>query len=674
MRKLYTILTLIFTLILCMSLYAGTTGKVAGRITDTESGEPLAGVNVYLQGTSLGAATDADGFYYIINVPPSNYSLTVSYVGYAEYTVTGVGVNTDLTTNIDVKLSSEIMVTEAVVVVAEKEIIQMDVAGSQVSMSSEEIEALPVTSVEQAVGFQAGITSDLEVRGSGADEVLFVVDGVGLRDTRRNNPITGIPLSALQEISVQAGGVNAEFGNARAGVVNVVTKEGDPNRYTGTVSYKISPAHAKHFGISPYDKMSFWNRAYFDPDVMWTGTDNGAWDKYTQRQYREFGGWNEVSAATLQDDDPSNDLTPEAAKRLFEWENRKQGDIKDPDYNFDGGFGGPVPFLSKDLGNLRFFASYRREKNHYLVSLATDALIQDTYMLRLTSDISPSMKLSFLGLYGETHGTSSSTSGYSDIFKSTGDVAEVMDRTGFTVPWRLYTDLYYSKTARYTHTLSAKLTNVVSPSTFWEAKLTKTGQNYVTGPGPYRDLAKKYQIVPGYIVDEAPLGYFRDAHPSQEGRIAMGGAVSTGRDSSEISTISASFNLTSQLNKNNLVKMGIELALDDFDMQFGLVNYFLPEGNTWSSMRHTPFRGSIFIQDKLEYEGLVATLGLILDYFNSRSDWYEVSDFDPAFFSANFNENDPNAEDPFLTKEPAERFTISPRLAISHPITENSKL
>lgn len=674
MRKLYTILTLISVLAFSLTLYAGTTGKVAGKITDAESGDVLAGVNVFLQGTSLGAATDAEGFYYIINIPPGKYNLVVSYIGYAEHTVTDVQVNTDLTTRIDVELNSEIMETEAVVVVAEKEVIKMDVAGSQVSMSTEQIEALPVTSVEQAVGFQAGISSDLEIRGSGADEVLFVVDGVGLRDTRRNNPITGIPLSALQEISVQAGGVNAEYGNARAGVVNVVTKEGDVNRYAGTINYKISPAHPKHFGISPYDKMSFWNRAYFDPDVMWTGTDNGAWDKYTQRQYREFGGWNEVSARTLQNDDPNDDLTPEAAKRLFEWQNRKQGDIKNPDYNIDGGFGGPVPFISKDLGNLRFFASYRREVTNYLVRLATDALTQETYMLRLTSDISPTMKLSFLGLYSETHGTSNSTSGYSDIFKTTSNVAARMDRAGFTVPWRLYTDLYFSKTARYTHTLSAKLTKVVSPSTFWEAKITKTGQNYVTGPGRYRDLTKKYQIVPGLIVDEAPVGYFRDAHPSQEGRLAMGGAVSTSRDSSEISTISGSFNYTSQINKHNLFKAGIELALDDFDMQFGLINYFLPEGNTWSSMRHRPFRGSIFLQDKLEYEGLVATLGLILDYFNSNTDWYDVDNFDPAFFSANFDEDDPDADEPFKTKSPAERFTVSPRLAISHPISENSKL
>ena len=168
MKLLYTLL-IIF--VLSFFTFAGTTGKIAGQITDSETGDPLPGVNVFLEGTTLGAATDADGYYYIINIPPATYNLTVSYIGYADHTIKDVGVNTDLTRTVNITLKSEILETEAVVIIAEKEVIQMDVAGSQVNMSDEQIKALPITSVEQAVGFQAGITSDLEIRGSGADEV-----------------------------------------------------------------------------------------------------------------------------------------------------------------------------------------------------------------------------------------------------------------------------------------------------------------------------------------------------------------------------------------------------------------------------------------------------------------------------------------------------------------------
>jgi hypothetical protein len=666
----------IFSLVLFLFLLtgwsvAGTTGKIAGQITDAETGEPLAGVNVYLEGTTLGAATDENGFYFIINVPPGTYNLKVSFIGYAEHTISNVEVQLDLTTNIDVALRSEIMSTEAVVVVAERPVIQKDVAGSQINISKEDIEILPVTTVEEVVGLQAGVTSDLGIRGSGADQALFVVDGISMRDNRTNDPISEVPLSALQEISVQSGGVSAEYSNVRSGVINVVTREGDPNRYSGTLTFKMKPPQPKHFGISPYDKYSFWNRAFFDPDVMWTGTDNGAWDKYTKRQYYGFEGWNSISQKTLTDDDPTNDLTPEAAKRVFEWQHRKQGDIKKPDYNIDAGFGGPVPFISQDLGNLRFFASYKREQDMYLIELATDALTTESYMLRLASDLSPSMKLSILGLYSETYGTNISRSGLTDYFTSTNDVAAEMDRTGFTVPWRIYMNIYYSRTARYSHTLSAKLTNVVNPSTFWEAKITKVGKNYRTGPGRYRDLEKKYEIVPGYFVDEAPVGYFKDEIGSIDGRLSMGGAVSTSRDTSNISSISAKFDITSQIHRSHQIKAGIDLTFNNYDMSFGLLNFFLPEGNTWSKIEQNPFVGSLYIKDKIEYEGFIANAGVIFDYYNSRGKWYQVDPFDTDFYSKNY---DPSLEDEFKTKEATQRFTISPRLSISHPIGENSKL
>lgn len=83
---------------------------------------------------------------------------------------------------------------------------------------------------------QPGITLGLSIRGSGSDQAIFMVDGVILRDERNNQPITQVPLSAVEEILVQSGGFSAEYHNVRSGVVNVVTKEGDPNRYGGTIT------------------------------------------------------------------------------------------------------------------------------------------------------------------------------------------------------------------------------------------------------------------------------------------------------------------------------------------------------------------------------------------------------------------------------------------------------
>lgn len=671
MMRLKSFILGLICLLLPTQIFAGTTGKISGRVTDGSTGEPLPGVNVYLEGTMLGAASDIEGYFFIINVKPGTYTLKATFVGYADYTVKEVIVQSDLTTQININMQPEVMTTEEVVVIAEKPVIQEDVAASQKNISSSEIQALPVTSVEEVVGLQAGVTSGLGIRGSSSNEALFVIDGINLRDNRNNEPITEIPLSALEEISVQSGGFGAEYNNVRSGVVNVVSKEGDPSKYSGILTVKVKPPQQKHFGISPYERNSFWMKPYLDPDVMWTGTDNGVWDEYTRRQYPDFDGWYTVSERTLADDDPTNDLTPEGARRLFLWQHRKQGDIKKSDYNIDGGFGGPVPFVSKKLGNLRFYASYKRERDMYLIQLTTDALETESYMLRLTSDLSKTMKLSLFGLYNETVGTSSSRSGGTGLFTSAYGIANAIERIGFTAPWRLYTNIYFSQGNRYSHMLSAKLTNVVSPKTYWEAKLTKTGRNYFTGPQRVRDRTKKYEIFDGYFVNEAPYGFERDAVFSVEGRLGMGGAVSVGRDSSKVSSITAEFDLTSQFNRHHQFKTGFEFVYEQYDMGFGMVNYFLPEGNTWTSIDQNPFRASMYFQDKIEYEGFVANLGLIADYFNTNGKWFEVNPFDRAFFSENYS---PEDEEQFRTEEAESNITFSPRLAISHPITENSKL
>ncbi len=667
----YVRYAVLLSLLLFSGLFAGTTGKIAGQVTDAQSGEALPGVNVFIDGTSMGAATDVDGFYVITNITPGTYTVKFSYVGYAEYTVKDVRVQIDLTTTLNAGLKSQLLSTEEVVVVAKKPVIQKDVAGSSKNITAKEVQALPVSSIQQVVGLQAGVTSGLSIRGSGSDQMLFVVDGISMRDSRTNQPISDIPLSAMQDISVQTGGFGAEYSNVRSGVVNVVSKEGSSTDYSATVTYKYHPAQPKHFGGSPYDANSFWMRPYLDDEVAWTGTANGAWDSYTRRQYPDFDGWNVISQNTLQDDDPTNDLTPEGAQRLFLWQNRKNGDITKPDYDLDGGFGGPVPFVSKMLGNLRFYFSFKNQQDMYLIRLATDALRTQSFMLKMTSDITPNLKLTLSGFHSKVTGTSASRSGLTSMFTSAYGVANNLERVGFTAPWRFFTDTYWSQTSRYTDLFSVKLTGVLNEHSFWNANLTHTERKYYTGPLRDRNTEKKYEIFDGYYVDEAPVGYYRDPVSSVEGRLAMGGAVSLGRDTSRIKTTSLNFNYTNQVNRHNEVKAGASFVYEQYDMNFGSINYFLPEGNTWTTIKQSPLRGSAYVQDKLEFEGFIANAGLIIDYYNSNSNWYNVDPYSREFFSDNFS---PEEENKFLTRKAESRVTFSPRLSISHPITENSKL
>jgi len=276
-------------------------------------------------------------------------------------------------------------------------------------------QSLPVASVSEVVALQAGIEGG-SVRGGLSSEVAYVMDGVTLRDERNNAPYTGISFTSVEEIQVQAGGFNAEFGNIRSGVVNVVTKEGSKQDYSFAFIGRYKAVAPKHFGHSPNSPNAYWVKPLVDATVAWTGTENGGWDEHTQRQFPEFVGFNEISRLTLADDDPNNDLTPQAAQQLALWEHRRQLDIQEPDYDFDMSFGGPVPFISKQLGGLRFHTSYRQSQDMYIVPLSDDGVRDYNWQLKLTSDVGPGKKLIFSALLGKQTGTAASRSGGSGLF------------------------------------------------------------------------------------------------------------------------------------------------------------------------------------------------------------------------------------------------------------------
>lgn len=649
---------------------AGVTGKIAGTVTDAQTGAPLPGVNIFVAGTTLGAASDLHGHYTILNVRPGSYDLSASMMGYGKITVTNVRVNIDQTTTIDFALKSSVILGEEITVVAERPLVEPDVAASKQIITANQFEQLPVVSITDIVGYQAGVTSDLSIRGGRPDQAIFMVDGTVLRDERTNKPITALPLSAIQEVAIQTGGFSAEYNEVRSGVINLVIKEGAAETYSGTATVRYSPPTPKHFGISPFDPNSFWLRPYLDPAVCWTGTNNGAWDSYTQRQYPRFDGWNVVARKTVEDDDPTNDLTPAAAQRIYQWQHRKKGEISAPDQNIDLGFGGPVPVIGKRLGHLRFFASHRRSQEMYLMQLSRAGVYDQSTMLKFTADLTPATKLSVLGLYGELEASSFSTSGGTDYIQDTYDVASTIDRVGFTIPWRIYTNLYWCPTAVYYHTLSTKLTHVLNPTTFFEFQLKRTSKEYHTSHERFRDETKKYEIFPGYFVDEAPFGFLEKPVFGIDG-LCMGGPLSVARDFSQFASYSARFDLTNQVNQRNQVKAGLELIYDDFDLKFGMENRALPAGNWWTTSSQQPFRGTAYVQDKIEYQGFIATVGLLASYVNPNGDWYDVDAYSRAFFSNSFQAAN---EGLFKTKPARSQWFLSPRLGVSHPITVNSKL
>ncbi len=365
---------LLLVTVICVPLLAlaGTTGKIVGTARDARTGEPLPSVNVVVEGSNLGAASNVDGYFVILNVPPGRCKVIASLVGYKSASAVDVRVDIDQTTTQNFSLAEETVTTEEVMVVAQRPVVQRDVAASRANIEIKEVEKLPVATVVGAVGLQAGVQG-LSIRGGTAAELAFMVNGTMMRDERTNTPYTSVSLLSVQDIQVTTGGFSAEYGQVRSGVVNVVTKEGGRSNYTVAFLGRYSPTSPKHFGPSIYDKSSYWIRPYLDDAVAWTGTQSGAWDRFTLKQFPAFEGWNIISQRYVSNTNPNDDLTPQALQRLFEFQRRKIAEVNAPDYDIDATVGGPVPFIGEETGNLRFFASYRENQNMYMIPLSDDA-------------------------------------------------------------------------------------------------------------------------------------------------------------------------------------------------------------------------------------------------------------------------------------------------------------
>ncbi len=672
-RKIFVavVCTLLSLMVAAPSSNAGTKGKIAGKVSSKQTGETLPGANIMIIGTTMGAASDLNGQFTILNVPPGVYAVQTSVLGYGTVTLSAVSVHIDQTTDLNFELSEEAISGAEVTVIAERPLVERDVSASVTAIGPAEVRDLPRVSVREVVQLQAGVEDNLTIRGGGADEVLFLVDGFALRDARNNQPLTGIPLSAIQEISLVRGGFNAEYGQVRSGIVNVVTREGDRQNYNGNFTIRYSDPSRKHFDLSPYDPNSMWLRPYLDPDVAFVGTANGTWDKYDQEQFPRFEGWNEYARVRNTNNDPNDDITPAVAQQVFRWQHRKQEITDKPDYDIDAGFGGPVPVIGQKLGDLRFFAAFRNTREMLLIPLTRDDYYDYDWNVRLSSDISQSMKLNITSVLGKSYTIAvngGEQENSTDYIRSPVEIASQISNLAFQ-PSRIFSDSYYSLAEVKHRGISADLTHVLNRNTFYDFRIEYFQRNYQTGPRDLRNLTQ-FELIPGsgVFVNEAPLGWSPNADAGVgDPTFLFGGHTSTARDSSKTWFAKAKFDLTSQVNFNNQIKTGFEFVYNTLDLDYSILNIPFPEANLFVNQKFNPFLASFYLQDKIEFKSLVANLGLRLDYSNANAEWVRASRFDADFFSGSIDGSD--------KKQSAEaKLSLSPRLGISHPITDHSKL
>ena len=235
------------------------TGKIAGVVTDQTSGQPIEGVQVYLPGTGYGTTTNASGRYFLISVTPGTYTVVAKRIGYQQQNVTNVQVQVDITREVNFALSSAAAQVATVQIRAQQTpLFAPGQTGSATPITASQIQALPVTSIEQALSLQQGFTqvpnapelvsfnesrrntqNPISIRGGRSGETLQLIDGIPVQNFIFGGPALSLSPEAVEQIDLLKGGFGPEYGNALSGIVNIATKEGGTD-LAGALRYQTS--------------------------------------------------------------------------------------------------------------------------------------------------------------------------------------------------------------------------------------------------------------------------------------------------------------------------------------------------------------------------------------------------------------------------------------------------
>lgn len=603
---------------------AGTTGKIAGRVTDSD-GTPLIGATVMIIGTTYGAMTDSNGEYFIINLQPGTYDLMSRMVGMSEQTQNGASVIVDMTTRMDFVLNPMTVGSTVITVTDQRGMILRDVTSSVSVVSRDEIRTMPVAGIADVVNQQAGAVNDgqLHLRGGRGGEVAYLVDGVSQVDPNGQMSDQGLPLSAVAETSVTTGGFGAEYGDAQSGIINVVTREGG-NNYTGSIGMNGNDFSA--LGLS-----DGWTWGY--PGAFFAGTRS-----LEEHAVNKPAGFAEAR------------LTAEVA------------------------LGGPepltqvlLPAMGLDVGaDVRFFGTFKWLQNGggpdesygYNFNNGSEQYIGN---LKLTIKPNPRTKLNFTGYYRDMQ-----IGWYSPVS------AFGWDWSRFEVPYEdpLSGEMVGGESIKYglpdrfitNYSMGFAWTQTLSDASFMEFKLNQyvaSEERRIQDPeggflGQGWTAADWLNYTPTRITDAQ--GFYRGG----ASRIAWFDARST------ISTARVDF--TSQVNQQHQLKFGVEgKYYDVYEYNVDTAS----GGNVYFSDFHNfPHAGSAYLQDKMEYRGMIVNAGLRFDYFDPNYDSY------PADLSDPINPGT-GSEDPDHIRNPVSvsaKYHLSPRVGFSHPITERDVL
>ncbi len=643
-------------------VFAGSTGKISGQVLD-QTGSPLPGASVVIEGTQRGAITDVDGFYVILAVDPGIYSLTGSLVGYRNVTQEDVRVAVDYTTPVDFTLKEEAIEAEEIVVTAERPPVELDKTSTKYILSSDEIQQSPIIkTTAEFISLLPGFdqSGNFSVRGSdgarGEEPVLFgtqsnrpndvyvLIDGVRIpnQDGHEAKLFAGVNKSAIQQISVETGVTAAEYGDATGGTINIVTSDGGRD-YHGWLEANYQPSGQKHWGTNYYDAPEHRDHMEWD-NPTWLGETDPLTGRviHVREDYTSYSGYTTEGSVS----------GPLGSKASF------LGSVKHDHTATDAPSASSHGFLD-DRG--RFMMSPNNVQGSGT----------------LTFKPSPNVKVK-LGVVLQRYvawNNEQETRGYADEGFIRGTRKNLRN---------LFLPDNWAASGKYKHREELEyltFTHTISPKTFYEVRVARS----VTD----RDTL-------GFDYAFAPNGYYGVPRATTNSRKDAGGWFIVDREvamwmDSERERYSIKADLSSQITKGNFVKTGFELvrynawytfwtARSKSDNWFGMyaggdTPWQMGDGNG-----ATPIRGSVYVQDKMEFEGLIVNAGVRLDFQKHGHEelrnsgmmwapmWRRFNNRHYAYGLGAASAGLTVGQDFALT--PPTQVYLSPRLGISHPVSD----
>jgi hypothetical protein len=649
LQRKYFVFGLIVLLFVASALQAQTTGKISGHIYDARTNENLIGANVIVSELQTGTATDLNGNFSILRLYPGRYTIQATFVGYAVSTIQGVVVSVDRTTFLDIPLRMKEINLDEVVVTAERPIVVKDKTYSSSSFEADDISKLPTEGVRDILdlntSFQRNANGSFSLRGGTSTDINFMIDGV-----TQDNSNTGVPGTnymgdrantswkydfnplGVKQMELISGGFSAEYGNAQSGLVKIVTKEGS-SWFHGDLRFEYRPPGKYHWG----------DYLYGDSNLEWQN-----WGQFEQWQV-----WRDTN---YPDPNDSKYIPDDSLKTYYydRWVETHSPNPMNPlgvyDYRKGAfqrimfGFGGP---LGKLPGWTFFLSGESRSKP---TRLPTNERFTryDNYNLTTVSRFSEKLNLRSMFQYQHSR---------SGIFSGSDDIrwAAPVGNVSFNAGKQKYLLITEPPKDEYSWIQSFNLTYIFNPESFFDLTLSHTYESYEVNSTP---LSTKVQAPPGpwdeeykrLLWDPSATAYNQDVRTHTW---ALRGDYTN--QFSHWQQLKAGFQSTYRKMHYSAVSSSYANALI---YRTGFAEYYKAQ----------PLYGVLYIQDRMEYEGMIANIGLRAEAFNNGIEM-PADVWNPFYMGTGTGANaigDPK------TVHSKTNTAISPRVGLSFPVGEKT--